>query len=111
MNALKLLIEFHPTDTLRLDEDAVVYLLGRLLKKRIAQNSFLTRCGIELGEVPELRVTFNPVDALRVNENAVSWLLKRILDDEIARSPFLASAGVRVELEKGDPGLRFPANG
>jgi len=111
MNALKLLIEFYPTDTLRLDEDAVVYLLGRLLKKRIAQNSFLTRCGIELGEVPELRVTFNPDDSLRVDESAVGWLLKRILDDEVARSPFLGSAGVHVELKKGDPDLRFSANG
>jgi len=108
---MKLVVEFRPTSTLRLNENAVVHLLARLLKKRMAQNSFLTRCGIELGEAPELRVTLNPVDSLRVDKTAVGWLLKRILDDEIARSPFLGSAGVHVEFEKGDPGLRFSANG
>ena len=111
INNMKLLIEVQPTSTLRLNENAVVHLLARLMRKRIAQSNFLTRCGIEFGEAPELMVAFDPDDTLRVDERAVGWLLKRILDDEIAKSPFLVSTGVRVDFEKSNQGLRFSANG
>jgi hypothetical protein len=97
---VRLKVDFHPSSTLHVNEDAVIHLLRCLLDEQVSHNSFLSRCGITLIEINGLTISLDPVETLKVNEEAVGRLLIRILTDEVKKNQFLTSAGILLHLEE-----------